>query len=183
MTAPSSSRDDATLRGAVVLIVAIVIGLALLARGGGGGEDETSTDATTESTESTTTVAGGDSTTVPIQSSTTVTSTPTGETRPPAEITVAVLNATEEGGWARTNADTLASAQYQTVAGNVPQANNTDTSMIYATPEAQADAQAVASLLGLEGAPVDVKPAEPLAEDGSDAPADIVVVLGTDSVG
>jgi hypothetical protein len=182
MTAPSSGRDDATLRGAVVLIVAIVIGLALLARGGGGGEEADATDGTTESTASTTTVAGGDSTTVSVPDSTT-TLPPTGETRPPAEILVAVLNATETAGWARENATTLESAQYQVDPGNVPEANNTDTSIIYATPDAQADAQAIASLLGLGSAPVEVKPAEPLGENGEDANADVVVVLGSDSVG
>jgi hypothetical protein len=52
VTAPRAGRDDATLRGAIVLVVAIVIGLALLARSGGGGSDEaaTTTEASTAST-------------------------------------------------------------------------------------------------------------------------------------
>lgn len=182
MTAPASGRDDATLRGAVVLVVAIVIGLALLARSGGGGDDETAkADETTESTASTT-AAAGDQTTVSIQdTSTTAATTPTGDTQDPASITVAVLNATETGGWAGENAAILSSASYMTVDGNFG-GEDADTSTIYATPEAQADAQAVAALLDLGDAPVTQKPTEPLGDAGQDADADVVVVLGADSV-
>lgn len=181
MTAPSSGRDDATLRGAVVLVVAIVIGLALLARSGGGGDEDTSADETTESSVSSTTAGAGDETTVSIPGSTTTTTAPTGSTQDPATIVVAVLNATEEVGWANENATILQSALYQTVGGNVA-GDNTDTSTIYAVPEAQADAQAVATLLNLSDAPVTEKPAEPLGSNGEDADAQVVVVLGADSV-
>ena len=184
MTAPSSGRDDATLRGAVVLVVAIVIGLALLARsGGGGGDDEdassdqTTTTATTEATD------GSDTTVVPVQdSSTTESTTPTGSTQDPATITVVVLNATDETGWAGENATILQSAGYTTDQGNPASGENADTTTIYATPEAQADAQAVAQVLSLTDAQVTQKPAEPLGDQGQDADADVVVVLGADSV-
>ncbi|HMJ79097.1 MAG TPA: LytR C-terminal domain-containing protein [Iamia sp.] len=180
MTAPS--RDDATLRGAVVLVVAIVIGLALLARSGGGSDEDTSSKETTESTASTTTVAAGDSTTVPVGGSTTPTTAAiTGDTQVPADITVAVINATETVDWAADNASILESAGYVTTKGN-PVGDNSDTSIIYSTPEAQADAQAVASLLSLGSAQVDMKPAEALAGNGADADADVVVILGADSV-
>jgi hypothetical protein len=182
MTAPSANRDDATLRGAVVLIVAIIIGLALLARSGGGSDDEdASSEETTESTAVSTTAAAGDATTVPIEGPTTTTAPPTTDTQDPASITVAVINATETVDWAKDNADILGAAGYMTATGN-PAGENTDTSTIYATPEAQTDAQAVAELLSLDSAPVDVKPDTALAGNGSDADADIVVVLGADSV-
>ena len=184
MTAPSSGRDDTTIRGAVILVVAIVIGLALLARSGGGGgdDDRADSDPTTESTASTTAPAGGDETTVPIQgSSTTASTTPTGDTQDPASVLVVVLNATETVGWAGDNAEILASAQYQTDQGNLVNNENLDTSTIYATPEAQADAQAVARLLNLADAPVTQKPTEPLGANGEDAEAQVVVVLGADS--
>jgi hypothetical protein len=181
MTAPASGRDDATVRGAVVLIVAIVIGLALLARSGGGGgddEDAGSNETTTESTASTST-APGDSTTVPIQGSST-TAAPTGSTQDPATVTVAVLNATPVGGWAGENAGILASAGYMTADGNFG-GEDQDVTTIYAAPEAQADAQAVAALLDLADAPVTQKPTEPLGDEGQDADAQVVVVLGADS--
>ncbi|HEV7723175.1 MAG TPA: LytR C-terminal domain-containing protein [Iamia sp.] len=179
MTAPS--RDDATLRGAVVLVVAIVIGLALLARSAGGSDEDASTDEPTESTASSTTAGAGDATTVPIESSTTTTAAITGETQVPADITVAVINATETVDWAADNAAILGSAGYVTETGN-PAGENVDVSMIYATPEALADAQAVASLLSLGSAQVGAKPTEALAGNGADADADVVVVLGADSV-
>jgi hypothetical protein len=180
MTAPSSGRDDATLRGAVVLVVAIVIGLALLARSGSGGDDEdASSDETTESTASTTTLAG-DQTTVPIQGSSTTTA-PTGSTQDPALITVVVLNGTSTGGWAGDNAAILSSAGYMTDDGNLA-GEDVATTTIYATPEAQTDAQAVAQLLDLSGSPVTQKGADPLGEQGEDAEAQVVVVLGADSL-
>lgn len=186
MTAPTSGRDDATLRGAIVLVVAIVIGLALLARSGGGGDDEDAarTDRTTESAESSsTTAAGGTETTVPIQGSTTTESTlPTGGTQDPAGLLVVVLNATGQVGWASENAGVLSSASYQTAEGNLASGENVDTSTIYAVPEAMADAQAVATLVDLGDAPVTEKPAEPLGNLGEDAEADVVVVLGADSL-
>lgn len=184
MTAPGSGRDDATLRGAVVLVVAIVIGLALLARsGGGGGDEETGTDATTESSVTTEATGGSDTTVVPVQdSSSTTEAAPTGDTQDPASITVVVLNATDEVGWARENAEILQSAGYQTGQGNPASGENTDTTTIYATPEAQADAQAVARVLNVADAPVTQKPAEPLGDQGQDADADVVVLLGADSV-
>ncbi len=186
MTAPASGRDDATIRGAVVLVVAIVIGLALLARSGGGGgddEDASGSDQTTEATATTDASDGSDTTVVPVQDSSTTESTaPTGSTQDPATVTVVVLNATDTTGWAGENAGILQSAGYMTDQGNPASGENSDTTTIYATPEAQADAQAVAAVLNLADAPVTQKPAEPLGDSGQDADADVVVVLGADSV-
>ena len=180
MTAPSAGRDDATVRGAVVLVVAIVIGLALLARGGSGGgggdEDAARGEPSTESTASTEATGGSDSTTVPIASS----STTTAPTEDPASITVVVLNATTQGGWAGENAQIIAASGYQTAEGNFG-GEDVETSQIYATPEAQVAAQAVAELLQLE-VQVAEKPGEPLGDEGQDAEADVVVVLGADSI-
>jgi hypothetical protein len=179
MTAPSAGRDDATVRGAVVLVVAIVIGVALLLRGGsgGGGDDEAADGApSTETTAATEATGEGESTTVPIATS----STTTAPAADPASITVAVLNATPQGGWAAENAGTIAAGGYQTTEGNFG-GEDVETSQIYATPEAQAAAQAVAELLELE-VQVAEKPGEPLGDEGQDAEADVVVVLGADSL-
>lgn len=180
MTAPSAGRDDATVRGAVVLVVAIILGLALLTRGGGGGDDDgqdASSDRSTESTATTAGTGGSDSTTVPIADDTSSTTAPTDD---PSSTVVAVLNATPQGGWAAENAATIASADYMTVEGNFG-GEDADVSLIYATPEAQSAAQAVAGLLGLQ-VQVAEKPAEPLGDEGQDADADVVVVLGADSL-
>lgn len=179
MTAPSAGRDDATVRGAVVLVVAIVIGLALLARGGsgGGGDDEAADGEPSTETTAAEATGEGDTTTVPIAT----TSTTTAPAADPASITVAVLNATPKGGWAAENAGTIAAGGYQTVEGNFG-GEDVETSQIYATPEAQAAAQAVAELLEME-VQVAEKPSEPLGDAGQDAEADVVVVLGADSLG
>lgn len=185
MTAPSSGRDDATLRGAVVLIVAIVIGLALLARSGGGGDDEAASsdrDTTTTTEASGSTDADGSTESLPVDPNTSSTTTAPPSTQDPASITVAVLNATPTVGFARDKADILASAGYQTAAGNF-NGDNQDTTTIYATPEAQADANAIKTLLGLGGASVVEKGEETLGRNGEDSGADVVVVLGADSGG
>lgn len=181
MTAPRGGRDDATLRGAVVLVVAIVIGLALLARSGGGGTDEaaTTTEAATTSTEfdgATTTSA---SVPGPINSSSTTTTVPEGpgDTRVPEEVQVLVLNGTSGNveGLAGDNASKLEAAGYTTLdttGADVDLATTT----IYADAEFQADAEAVRDVLGLPDAAIEPKPAEPPAAGAGDA--DVVVVIG-----
>lgn len=185
MTAPSAGgRDDATIRGAVVLVVAIVIGLALLARSGGGGDEEdASSDRSTTTTEATaSTDATGETGSLPAPVNDTSTTTGPVVTADPATITVAVLNATPTVGLAGDKAALLEAAAYMTVTGNVA-GSNTDTTMIYATPEAQADANAIKTLLDLGGAVVAEKPAEALGANGEDAEAQVVVVLGADVTG
>lgn len=184
MTAPApapGARDDATIRGAVVLVVAIVIGLALLARSGGGGDEEdASSDRSTTTTEaSAATGADGSTSSLPAPVNDTSTTTGPVVTADPASILVAVLNATPTGGLAGDKAALLDAAQYQTVTGNFGGAD-ADTTMIYATPEAQADANAIKTLLDLGGAVVAEK-GDALGEQGEDADAQVVVVLGADS--
>ena len=60
-------------------------------------------------------------------------------------------------------------------------ATKTATTTIYATPEFQGDAEAVAAILGLPDASIEEKPAEALGP-GTER-ADIVVVLGDDAAG
>lgn len=183
MTAPTQGTgrgDDATLRGAVVLVVAIVIGLALLARGGGGGDDDatdtTEPRETTESTEFDPT----QSTAAPINSSSTTEGTVPSDTRAPEEVTVIVLNGlnTRVDGIAGQNDEKLKTAGYVTLnPGNAT--TKTATTTVYATPEFQADAEAVAGILGMPDASIEVKPEEPLGPGAERA--DIVVVLGDDA--
>lgn len=185
MTAPASGRDDATLRGAVVLVVAIVIGLALLARGGGGGDDDEA-DATTTTAAVTESTTGGDGETDPTLAPINSSSTTEGEgevptdTRAPEEVTVIVLNGLTErvDGIAGQNDDKLTTAGFVTLdPGNAPE--KTPTTIVYASPDFQADAEAVRAILGLPDATIQEKPAEPVAPGAERA--DIVVVLGDDA--
>lgn len=180
MTAPTGTgRDDAPLRGALVLVVAIVIGVALLLRGGGddGGDDSADPGPTSEVAPSTD-ETGSTDTLAPVNDSSTTEAPPV--ELDPATLTVVVLNASDQDGWAGENAEILSSAGYGSVdTGNF---ETQDVSAVYATPEAQANATSVRDVLGLGGAAISEKPPDPLTSDGSDAEADIVVILGTDSI-
>jgi hypothetical protein len=181
MTSPSAGRDDATLRGAVVLVVAIVIGLALLARGGGSGDDD-ATDTTESTTTSSTEFDGSQSTAAPINSVTTTEGSAPTDTRAPEEVTVIVLNGlnTRVDGIAGDNSETLATAGYVMLDAGAA-GSTTTTTTIYASPEFQADAEAVRGVLGMPDAPIEEKPADPLGPGAERA--DIVVVLGDDAAG
>jgi hypothetical protein len=182
MTSPASGRDDATLRGAVVLVVAIVIGLALLARGGGGGDDDASDTTEAGSTTTSTEFDGSQDTLAPIDSVSTTEGEVPSDTRAPEEVTVIVLNGlnTRVDGIAGQNDEKLKTAGYVTLnPGNAT--TKTATTTVYATPEFQADAEAVRGILGLPDATIEEKPAEPLGPGAERA--DIVVVLGDDAAG
>jgi hypothetical protein len=184
VTAPSAGRDDATLRGAVVLVVAIVIGLALLARSGGGGSDEaaTTTEASTSSTAFDGSTTASDSVPGPINSeSTTTTAAETpGDTRAPADVIVLVLNGTTGNleGIAGENDEKLKAAGYNTL--NATGADvDLPTTTIYADAEFQADAEAVRDVLGIPDAVIEPKP-ETSPGPGADD-ADVVIVIGDDA--
>ena len=182
MTSPSAGRDDATLRGAVVLVVAIVIGLALLARGGGGGDDDDATDTTEGTTTTSTEFDGSQETAAPINSVTTTEGSVPSDTRAPEEVTVIVLNGlnTRVDGIAGDNSQSLATAGYVMLDPGTA-ASTTATTTIYATPEFQADAEAVRGVLGMPDAPIEEKPADALGPGAERA--DVVVVLGDDAAG
>lgn len=130
-------------------------------------EGPTDTPATTEATPST-------------EPTTTTSAPPT--TQDPASITVAVLNGTEQGGWAAENAEKLAAAGYPTETTDAIASPGT-TTIYVASEELRPDAAAVAAALGFPDAPVEARPAEPLASNAVDQDAPIVVVLGADSLG
>lgn len=182
MTAPSRGRDDATIRGAVVLVVAIVIGLALLWRGGAGGDDTTADDRDPASNTSFTGDTGTDSdgSTMPTISSTTL---GTGDTQPPADVAVIVFNGTPERvpGIAGEYTAKAETAGYE-VLTPTEAAATTETTTIYTADGFELDAEAMKEVLGL--APETVVAAKPDDSLGSgDDLADIVVVLGSDYAG
>jgi len=178
MTAPTSGRDDATLRGAVVLVVAIVIGLALLVRSGGGGDDDA---AATTSTTSTTEFEGSTvDTAAPINdsSSSSVPDDSSGA-REPSEVTVLVLNSTRIADIAGNNTETLIQAGYTTLEPANATTGELAMTTVYATSDAQADAEVIRSLLGFTEAELAEMPEQSLG--GASADADVVVVLGLDA--
>lgn len=182
MTAPSRGRDDATVRGAVVLVVAIVIGLALLWRGGAGDDDPTAEERDPASNTSFTgdTSTGSDGSTMPAITNTTA---GTGDTQPPADVAVIVFNGTPErvAGIAGEFTDKAEAAGYE-VLTPTEAAATTETTTIYPAVGFELDAEALKEVLGLpQETVVAAKPEESLGS-GDDL-ADIVVVLGSDAAG
>lgn len=117
-------------------------------------------------------------------SATTVSTTtaPTPSTQDPASLAVVVLNGTSQVGWAGDNVDRLAEAGYQGEASDA--VAEVDTTTVYIADESlQADGAAVATAVGLPDAPVTLRPEEPLGVTEVADTADVVVVLGADSLG
>lgn len=193
---PAGGRPpaNAAARGALLVLVAVLVGLVLLAQGfdddgglvsadGGGdtadtsdGDGEGTTDTTAEGGEAgdgttDTTIEGGDGDTV-----TTATVLP--PARPPEQTTVLVLNGSGVSGAAARVRDALLAANYNPLApGNAP--TNVDDTAIYHAEGWQAEAAGIASLLGAPLDSVQPLPAEPGFEVGE---AVVVVVLGADQV-
>lgn len=168
-------RDDATVRGVVVLLVAVVVGLALLARGGSSGDSAAST---TEPPEGSSTAVPSitESTLAPVNDPT-ASSAPT--TRAVGEVTVIVLNGTRQAGIAGDNEAKVEGAGYQTISAS-NSSSPADTTRILFAEGFQADAEAVKEILGVD-APVEPAPAEPLAPTAGDA--NVVILLGADYEG
>jgi hypothetical protein len=162
------------MRGFLLIGVGVLIGAALLINSYGGGSSgplDTSsnkTSGTGRGATSTTVRGGGTSTTAPPVS------------HPAAEVKVLVLNGSGKSGVAKAGADALKPAGFTTL--DPTNAKSTvATSVVYAAAGFEADAIAVAGILGLP--PTVVKPltAPPPAEIGDPADAAVVVVLGPES--
>ena len=103
------------------------------------------------------------------------TTTTTATANAPANVTVLVANGSGKTGVAGTNSDKLKTAGYTKV--DTANAPTTTKSMVYFTPGAQADAQAVATALGLDASSVAAMPATPPVDP---AGATVLVVVGSD---
>ncbi len=111
----------------------------------------------------------------------TTTTAPPPSTVAPADLAVVVLNGTTRIGWAGENVALLGEAGYGATASD---AAEVDTTTVYVAEGHEADGAAVAAALARPDAPVEPRPGDSLATDGSaDAEADVVVVLGADSLG
>ncbi len=114
------------------------------------------------------------------ESTTTTVASPA--THDPTTLTVAVLNGTEQVGWAGDNAETLSAAGFPTETTDALASPET-TTVYVASEDLEPDAAAVAAALGLPDAAIELRPVEPLSASSIDQDVDIVVVLGADSLG
>ncbi len=159
--------DPAVTRGVIVLIVAALVGIVLLAGSG----SFTAKNASTRS--ATTTPSPGNVTTTA-----TTTTPPSPTTHQPGQVKVVVLNAT--GGQIPTagadNTSKLSPGGYATLPPN--DAATAAASHVYYKAGYEADAHAIASLLGLPDSTVGPMPSPLPAPDAQ--PANVAVVIGTD---
>lgn len=155
---------------AVLIGVAVVIGIVLLAKGLSqeGGIVETAAPNKTEQT--TTTTQAGEPGGVDDTTTTTVSAA-----RNPADVSVMVANGSGAAGVAGTAADELKAAGYKKV--DTTNAAVVTTSAVYYDKGYEADAKAVAAVLKINPASVAEMPASPPAQLGG---ASVLVVIGPD---
>lgn len=184
MTAPQQRAGglDANARGILVLVAAVVVGFLLLLSTGGSGADsdaspdpEPSVDVDLGDPESDDETDG----TTPDTTDDTTTTEPESTALQPGEISVVVLNGGGIAGAAGSTTQTLADAGYQMgAAGNAADSPGVETTVVYFAEGFEAEATAVASVIGR---PADVVDAMPETSPGPGADeVNVVVVLGQD---
>ncbi|MCD9624717.1 LytR C-terminal domain-containing protein [Rhabdothermincola salaria] len=156
------ARDN--LVGAVLIVIAVVIGVVLLVKGY---DEEGTLVSTGDDTEQATTTTSVD------PDATTTTVPPA--VRPPAEVPVMVANGAGVSGAAGTLQAQLQGDGYTQV--ETTNASPVTTTLVYFVEGSQAEAEALATTLGTDPAAVRVMPAEPPADP---AGASLLVVLGPD---
>lgn len=165
---------DANARGIAVLVGAVVIALLLLLKAGGAGAPKHPSSAAT----------GGVTTTAPLGSTTTTPDNTTSTTKAstsshkPADVKVLVLNGSGLAGVAKTHSTTIGNKGYKMGSPTNATATAATTAVFYA-PGYQADAEAVAAILGKSTSVVAPMPAT--APGPGAAASDVVVVLGKDT--
>ena len=196
------STGGAAARGAMLIALAVVIGLVLLAfalddpaeviasgddssqtsDGSDDLDDSTTSDDGTSTDDGTGAVDDTGTTTIPTITTTTAV---VSSTNPPAEVTVLVANGTGERGVAGAVSDKIAARGFVTLEpANAP---STELSVIYYRETYDGDAREIATIIG---APADVItnwPAEGTIgvasnaiEDGRLDSANVVVIIGAD---
>lgn len=194
MTAPTqrSTGLDSNARGLAVLAVAVVVGLLLLLNAGSSGGDGSQDLATTDDTSpSTIDISGiGDdpddtddtdqNTTTTPDATTTSSSTVTDDTNLPSEVSVLVLNDGGPTGTAAAATGNIGEKGYSMqTAANAANPGDSATTTVYYAEGFEADAEAVAAVLGRSSDAVEPMPSDTLGP-GADS-ANVVVVLGTDT--
>ena len=169
---PSAPAPNPASRGLILVAVAVVLGAILLIKGGGIGFDQDGEELTIDT--------GGDSTAAEVTTTTTTAAPSTSVA--PAELTVVALNGAGINGYAASAQQFLSVAGYSTTTAATA-ATQTQSTIVYFAPGFEADALAVAGLLGLDATSVQPLPAgTQLARNAADVPADtdVVVLLGPD---
>jgi hypothetical protein len=150
----------------VLIIVAVVLGIALLANGFG---DNGDTD------DGRGPVGPGETT---VEETTTTSEPAPPATHAPAQVKVWVLNASGQQGVAGDNTAKLIAAGFATnAAANAP---DTPVSVVYHVPEYEGDAAVVATTLGLVPTAVAPMPSPPPVPNGDLQGSQLLVVLGAD---
>lgn len=169
---PSAPAPNPASRGVILVAVAVVLGAILLIKGGGIGFDQTGEELTIDA-------GSGDSA---AEVTTTTTTAAPSTSVAPAELTIVALNGAGINGYAASAQQFLSVAGYSSTTAATA-ATQTQSTIIYFAPGFEADAMAVAGLLGLDATAVQPLPeGTQLARDPADVPADtdVVVLLGPD---
>jgi hypothetical protein len=181
------SAGGAAGRGIVLVVVAVLIGIALMRwalDGPGDGEvvtdgPVTTADGSTDGTADTTPATGPDGSTVP--PNTTETSTPPAVA--PETVKVLVANGTSIQGAARSFTDQLNTQNYVSLTATNADTNTYTVSHVYyvaGNADAQTGAQQVGTLLNVQTPPEPMPATVPLSDPAALADAMVLVVIGTD---
>jgi len=175
MTAPEQRAGglDSNARGIAVLVVAVLIGVLLLWKAGDNGSNTA-----VASTGPTTTIDISGLTSTTLAGSDTTTTTQASDGNQPSDVKVLVLNGSGKAGVAATNSTAIGQKGY-TMLPPTNAAKNASTTSVYYAPNYQADAAAIAALLGKTPDSVLPMPTTPLG--AGSATANVVVVLGADT--
>jgi hypothetical protein len=162
------------MRGAALLVVAVLIGVFLLANGfdeGPSSEAALDTDLTIDTDDESEPTVSVVETTAPTTSV---------AARPPEEVTVLVANGTEVSGTATQFSTQLAADGYVTAEPGTGDNTDYETSVVYFNPDSEAEATAVASALGIDTANVSAMPNPVPTRDGDLRGASVLVIVGSD---
>ena len=172
-SAPRSTRSapsgSTATRGVVLVVFALVVGILLVVKGGGGAEVVSDPN---DALDVTTTTAAGGVTTTTGKTPTTVT--------PPAQLKIVVANGSGERGLAAKTKNQLAFVGYSNaVATDTTQ--DVTTSVVYVASGLEADAQTVASVIGMDASRVAPMPDPTTIPVASVGDAKVIVLLGPDA--
>lgn len=170
---PTAPAPNPASRGLILVAVAVVLGAILLIKGGGIGFDPGDEPVDIKSGEEATSSTTTTSTTQPAPSTSV----------PPASLKVVALNGAGIDGYAAGALQFLGVSGGYTSATAATALSQTQTTIVHFAPGFEADATAIATLLGLEATAVQPLPeGTQLARNAADVPADtnVVVVLGPD---
>lgn len=158
----------ATVRGALLVAVAVLVGVVLLGKGFDTGFLPSTSETPSER-------ADDDDEDDAAGTTTSTTATPV--THAANEVRVIILNSTGPSGSAGTATTVLNGLGYVTLEGANAVDRNVQVTAVYATPGFEADAAAIAGHLSITAAPQPM-PTPPPAPAGTDV--NVVIVLGAD---